>query len=110
MLRYEVESEINPRYAETGSAADYHGMYHVVRYDGDKRLEVMRTFGGGFTTDRDEAYKLAGRLTAIEPYITTLSKMENAVNRSVSGITVGIGEWLALIHEARAVLGDRVQE
>ena len=62
--RYEVESELNPRYAETGNAADYYGVYHVVEYAGDNRVHMIRTFDGGMTTDRSEAYRLAGRLTA----------------------------------------------
>lgn len=110
MIHYEVENELNPKYTETGYASDYYGLYHVVKFDGDTRLEVIRTFGGGFTSDRSEAYKLAGRLTDKEPLITVLSKMENAVNRSVSGIKVDLGEWLQLISEARRVLGNRVIE
>lgn len=37
-----------------------------------------------------------------------LAKLENAVNRSVSGMKVDVGEWLKLLHEARTALGDRV--
>lgn len=42
--------------------------------------------------------------------VEALRNLENAVNRSVSGMRVDIGEWLALIHQARTVLGDRVKE
>jgi hypothetical protein len=42
--------------------------------------------------------------------VTALRDLENAVNRSVSGMRVDIGEWLALLHQARQVLGDRVKE
>jgi hypothetical protein len=48
----------------------------------------------------------AARITELE---TVLADMEHAVNRSVSGMSVDIGEWLRVIHEARKLLGDKVK-
>lgn len=45
-----------------------------------------------------------------EAVVTALADIENAVNRSVSGINVDIGEWLKLIQQARVALGKRVKE
>lgn len=42
--------------------------------------------------------------------VEVLRNMEYAVNRSVSGMKVDIGEWLKLIQAAREVLGDRVMD
>lgn len=42
--------------------------------------------------------------------LDVLARMENTVNRSVSGNRVPIAEWLELIRQAREVLGERVIE
>ncbi len=57
----EVESELNPRFKETGRWQDYMGIYHVVRYDGDQRT-VLKTFDDPFTDRRGDAYRYAGML------------------------------------------------
>lgn len=61
--RYEVESELNPRYMETGNSADYYGIYRVVMYINDVRGEIVKTFDDGAAHARRDAYRLAGQLT-----------------------------------------------
>lgn len=39
---------------------------------------------------------------------TALRELENAVNLNVSGVKIGISEWLRLISQARKALGHRV--
>lgn len=63
MKRYEVESELNPRYLETGETTDYYGLYHVVSYDADGNREIVKTFDGTYTNARAEAYKYANFLS-----------------------------------------------
>ena len=59
----EVESELNPRYLETFSMADYFGIYHVIKYSDDKRFGLlMATFDDPFTDRRGDAYRYAGTL------------------------------------------------
>lgn len=58
-IHIEVDSELNPRYAETGSMIDYYGIYHVVKYDGDEPLEVLKTFDDPFADRRRDAYRFA---------------------------------------------------
>jgi hypothetical protein len=62
---FEVESEINPRYLETGSTEDYYGLYHVVEFDGDKRIRIVATYSE-YTDSRRNAYKHAAHLQALE--------------------------------------------
>jgi hypothetical protein len=61
--RYEVESELNPRYAETGDQADYYGVYHVVKYEADTR-EIIETYPAGYANARFVTYRHAARLNA----------------------------------------------
>lgn len=43
-IHYEVESELNPLYEKTGNIKDYYGIYHVVKFEGDSRIAVVKTF------------------------------------------------------------------
>lgn len=65
---YEVESELNPRFKETGLTEDYHGIYHVVEYDCETRVRVIRSYKDTYTSHamRMEAYKYAAHLQAVE--------------------------------------------
>lgn len=58
-VHIEVESELNPKFLETGHWRDYYGIYHVVKYDGDQRVEVLKTFDNPFTDRRGDAYRFA---------------------------------------------------
>lgn len=60
-VRYDVESELNPRYAETGWPIDYYGIYRAIAYHADGTREVLYTGERG--EGRDNAYRLAGRLS-----------------------------------------------
>lgn len=110
-MRYEVKSELNPEYEKTGRMSDYHGIYSVVEYDRDIEVRVVKTFSGD-DASRAMAYQYAGLLqeqvSEREKILSVLARMEHAVNRSVSGMRVDVGEWLKLIHDARTVLGDKV--
>lgn len=62
-VRYEVEGKLNPRYVETGDMADYFGIYEVVKWQGDARLEVIETYRADKLSDaRYLAYSHARRL------------------------------------------------
>lgn len=58
-IHFEVDSEINPKYLETGDLIDYYGIYKVVKYDGDEIIEVLKVFDDPFTNRRMDAYKFA---------------------------------------------------
>lgn len=59
-IHFEVDSELNPDYLKTGYPIDYYGLYHVVKYEDDKKIEVIKTFKRGY--GRSEAYTLASEL------------------------------------------------
>lgn len=61
-IHYEVESEVNPRYKETGDIHDYFGIYYVVKYFGDTRNGVIKKFDDHYTNRRAEAYRYARQL------------------------------------------------
>lgn len=63
---FEVECEMNPRYKVTGRMEYYHGIYHVVEYDGETRVRVVRSYDNVYPHIRAEAYKYAAHLQAIE--------------------------------------------
>lgn len=60
--------------------------------------------------DQEAQIKIAELERDNEALADALAKMENAVNRSVSGMKIGVMDWLALIHLARKALKERVIE
>lgn len=111
MTRYDVESELNPKYKETGSPTDYYGNYHVIEIADDGTKRRIKTFDGQWTTARDDAYKFAALMASDHmQLLKTLQELEHAVNKNVSGIKIDISEWLRLINQSRQALGKRVIE
>jgi hypothetical protein len=59
-IHYEVETELNPRFLETGNLSDYYGVYYVVKYSGYWPVARVQSFENG--NGRELAYALAREL------------------------------------------------
>jgi hypothetical protein len=66
-MRYEVASELNPRYLQTQNMHDYYGIYHVVEVDEKETARVIETFDSEFDSDnRKKAYARARELNHLK--------------------------------------------
>lgn len=59
-MRYEVTSELNPKYYETFNHDDYCGLYHVVQIDKNGNSKIITTFDTKYdSSGRKSAYDIA---------------------------------------------------